>query len=479
MSVKKATTLTIIAKELLVAQRERSSVWQCRFSVDGIWQRITTGERDLKQAVEKAKRLYIEAQVRKQNNITPITRYFKDVAKVVLFKLKKDFEEGNGKEIHKAYINAIEKYLIPILGKYKIDSIDYQVLELLDRERLKKMGGKAPTHSTQLTHNAALNKIFDEAAYRGYLNLNNRPTLRAEGKKTERRVEFTIDEVKALRQNFDAWIKKSRADTIELRLLLKDYVEVLLDTGARPGKELLDLKWSHIEIKNHPTLTNTGIIQPPDEYDDIGSEIVFINRNRTAYIKIMSGKTSIKQGVKTGRIAIGNLNSVIAFERIAKRNYGLDLEEVIKEKQQEFIFRFKQFQSKKNGRKGKADKFLFPTDFVKLFRSYLENHNLLIDPVTGKARPLYSLRHTYATIRLLHDKITPQILVKQMGTSLSMLEKHYDHINTIKAVSQLRDDESRKLIDAGGEVDKRYEYKEVKKSSTKKKNQDAQNKKAK
>ena len=99
--------------------------------------------------------------------------------------------------------------------------------------------------------------------------------------------------------------------------------------------------------------------------------------------------------------------------------------------------------------------------------------------MTGKARPLYSLRHTYATIRLLHDKITPQILVKQMGTSLSMLEKHYDHINTIKAVSQLRDDESRKLIDAGGEVDKRYEYKEVKKSSTKKKNQDAQNKKAK
>jgi hypothetical protein len=467
MTAKKATTHAIIDKELLVSLRERSSVWQCRFCIDGVWQRVTTGERDLKKATEKAKSLYIEAQVRKKNNITPITRYFKDVAKVVLAKLKKDFDDGNGKEIFKAYINAIERYLIPILGKYKMDSIDYQVLEFFDKQRLKKMRGKAPTHSTQLTHNAALNKIFDEAVYRGYLNTNNRPTLKAQGKRTERRVEFSIDEVKAIRQNFDAWIAKSRADTIELRYLLKDYVEVLLDIGARPGKELLDLKWSHIEIEDHPTIKQTGIINPPDEYDQAGSEVLIVRRNRTAYIKIMSGKTSVKQGIKTGRVAIGNLNTVQALERISQRNYQLSLKDAIKKKQQEFIFRYKQFQSEKNGRAGKSTKYLYPSDFVKLFRNYLESHNLLIDPVTGKARPLYSLRHTYATIRLLHDKITPQILVKQMGTSLGMLEKHYDHITTIKAASQLRDEESRKLIDAGGEVDKRYEFKEIKKERAK------------
>jgi len=51
-----------------------------------------------------------------------------------------------------------------------------------------------------------------------------------------------------------------------------------------------------------------------------------------------------------------------------------------------------------------------------------------------------------------------------MGTSLAMLERHCDHINTLKAVSQLRDEESRALIDAGGEVDKRYEYKDLIKS---------------
>jgi integrase len=329
------------------------------------------------------------------------------------------------------------------------------------------MDGKAPTHSTQLTHNAALNKVFDEAMYRGYLNANNRPTLKAKGNQSVRRVEFSIDEVKALRHNFDAWIASSRADTIELRYLLKDYVEVLLDTGARPGKELLDLKWAQIDIKNHPTSKRTGKILPPDEYNDAGEEEIIHSLNRTAYIRILSGKTSVKNGVNVGRLAIGNLNSVRAFERIALRNYGLSLSDAIKQKAQENIFRYKQYQSVKNGRVGKEVKFLFPTDFVKLFRSYLESHNLLIDPVTNQARPLYSLRHTYATIRLLHDKITPQIIVKQMGTSLAMLEKHYDHINTLKAVSQLRDEESRSLIDAGGEVDERYEYVEVRKTRAK------------
>lgn len=467
MSPKSDTTHTVIDRELLVARRERSRVWQCRFCIDGVWERVTTGERELALAIEKAKRLYIEAQVRKKNNITPITRQLKDVAKLVVAKMKKDIDNGNGKEIYRDYITAIERYYIPILGKYNIDSIDYQALEHFERQRMKKMGDKQPTHSTQLTHNAALNKIFDEAEYRGYLNKNNRPTLKAKGKKTERRVEFSIAEVKALRSNFDAWIATGRADTVELRHLLRDYVEILLDTGARPGKELLDLKWSHIEIKDHPTQKRTGRILPPTEDEQEGVEEIIYNRNRTAYIRIMSGKTAVKQGVAKGRIAIGNLYTVEALERIAMRNYQVYLSDVIKEKPNDYIFRFKQYQSDRNGRIGKEVKFLKPTDFVKLFRSYLESHNLLIDPVTNQARPLYSLRHTYATIRLLHEKITPQILVKQMGTSITMLERHYDHIDTIKAVSQLRDDESRKLISVGGKIDKRYQYKEVKRKGTK------------
>lgn len=83
MSPRKETTHIITEGELLVALRERSTVWQCRYKIDGKWQRTTTGERDLKQAKAKAKEIYLEAHIRKKNNITPITRLFRDVARGV------------------------------------------------------------------------------------------------------------------------------------------------------------------------------------------------------------------------------------------------------------------------------------------------------------------------------------------------------------------------------------------------------------
>jgi len=390
------------------------------------------------------------------------------VAKVVIKKLQDAIDSGDGKAVYKDYITALKRYLIPILGKYYVDSIDHKAFSYFEEKRKIKMKGKDATKSTQLTHNSALNRVFDEAIYRGYMVEANRLVLKAKGKASERRVEFSVEEVKALRSNFDAWIDKGRADTKELRALLKDYVEVLLDTGARAGKELLDLKWAHIEIKEDPSVVQTGIKVAPDDIDDRGYELQEWRRNRTAYIKILTGKTSKKNGALVGRTAIGNLYTVQAFERIAQRNYGMTLLEVINKHPQDNIYRYKEYQSKRNNKINTPIRLLPPTDFVKLFRQYLEEHNLYIDPATGSGRPPYCLRHTYATIKLLHDNIPPSILVKQMGTSLSMLEKHYDHISTIKAASQLRDDESRQLIQAGGKVDEKYEYREIKRSKNKK-----------
>ena len=70
---------------------------------------------------------------------------------------------------------------------------------------------------------------------------------------------------------------------------------------------------------------------------------------------------------------------------------------------------------------------------------------------------LYSLRHTYATLALEHDKVPIHTLTKQMGTSVAMIEKHYSHLKVIQAIEQLRGEESRQLIDAGGVIDEMYD----------------------
>ena len=70
---------------------------------------------------------------------------------------------------------------------------------------------------------------------------------------------------------------------------------------------------------------------------------------------------------------------------------------------------------------------------------------------------LYSLRHTYATIALTHDKVPIHTLTKQMGTSVAMVEKHYSKLKVIQAIDQLRGEESRQLINAGGVIDVMYD----------------------
>ena len=460
MTARKDTTHVLIERELLLAQRPRSSVWQCRYCIDGMWQHTTTGERDLKLAKKRAHEILVEAKMRKKMQVAPITRRFRDVAKHTLKRMEKETASGNGKASYRDYTLAINNYLLPILGSYHVDNIDYQALQKLDDERRIRMK-KEPTRSTLLTHNAALNMVFDEAVYRGYMVESSRPKLQIKGKKSERRVEFSVDEVRAIRANFDAWIERARADAKPIRQLLKDYVEVLLDTGARPGKELLQLRWVQVDLKMYPIIKKTGNVVKGNEYDSEEEEEVVINSNKTAILKIQNGKTG-------ARTAIGRLPTVKALNRIAQRNYAMSESALIDEGSKDLIFRFKEWLSKEEIAAKKRARLITPTSFVKLFGTYLTEHNLHTDPITNKKRQFYSLRHTYATLALTNDRVPIHTLAKQMGTSVGMIEKHYSHLEPVKAVHQLRGEETRQLIDAVDDIDEKYAFDATKAKATRK-----------
>lgn len=464
MSDKKDTTHIVIDKELIVYQRERSTIWQCRYCIDKQWQRTSTKEYDLGKAKKKAKELFLEAQFRKRNDIAPITRYFKDIAKSVVKKLKQEIASGNGKAIYKDYISTITNYFIPALGKYYVDSIDYKALEELDKYRVKKLKAQ-PTRSTLLTHNAALSKVLDEAIYKGYMLASRKPELKAKGKKSERRTEFTRVEATAIKANFDEWIEKGKADSKDVRALLKDYVITLLDTGARPGRELLELTWAQVELDKEVVNIKTGVRAELSEDEQHGEEITKNYIRKTLILNIQKGKTGKRK-------AVGRLPSVYALNDIAQRNYSKTLEQMIKSGSKDLIFTYKDFVSNRQNNPNRIPKLISPTSFSKLFDEYLKQHNLLISPITSKKRVLYSLRHTYATLALTHDKVSIHTLAKQMGTSVAMIEQHYSHLDAVKAMAQLRGEESRQLLDLALDEDdkKRYAYIETNsKIKTKKK----------
>jgi len=57
-----------------------------------------------------------------------------------------------------------------------------------------------------------------------------------------------------------------------------------------------------------------------------------------------------------------------------------------------------------------------------------------------------------------------------MGTSVGMIEQHYSHLDAVKAVNQLRGEQSRQLIEATGAIDKRFEWNDKNSISSIKKN---------
>ena len=173
MSEKKDTTHTLLPRKLVLFLRPRSKVWQCRFKIEGRWQRTSTSTYELEEAREKALEIFQEANFRKRMNYAPITRSFKHVAEYTIKKLEESRGTPDFKPIYTEYRVLIEKYLIPFFGKYKIDSIDFQLIESFKEWRVNKMG-QAPSRSTELNHNAALNRIFDYAEANGFLHAVNR-----------------------------------------------------------------------------------------------------------------------------------------------------------------------------------------------------------------------------------------------------------------------------------------------------------------
>lgn len=243
MPQKSSTTHTLMGNMLVVYRRERSKVWQCRFKVGGIWQRASTRENELKDAIAAAKDLLYAAVARKRDNVPVVTPKFKSIALMALRRLEEDSDNEKGLRKFRDCQAIIENYLIPFFGKYNVARIDHKRLANFESWRMARMG-KKPSRSTLQAHNAALNYVFDEAVSCNYLTSATRPKLSAKADNSiEQRLSFSEEERQALVSGFNSWVaENSLTKNKGIALLLEDYAGLLRETGAMPGLKLADLQ---------------------------------------------------------------------------------------------------------------------------------------------------------------------------------------------------------------------------------------------
>jgi len=380
--------------QITLYKREKSHQWQMRFRLyDPKWHRVSTGYEDLEYAKKRAGEIYDRARFFEEVGIPPTNKRFDIVARNLKASLESDLTNGVGKKVYVDYISVIDNYLIPFFGKKHLSMINHKDVGEFESWRITKMQRKLMA-STLLTHSVAYNKVFDLAIEKGWLSDKHAiPRLGVKGEKSTPRPAFTREEINCLLEFMAKWSQGGKSDLAHQgRLLMRDYIEILLATGMRHGTESLNIQWRHLEWH-----TDKGV----------------------KYLRIwVSGKTG-------PRWLIARHEAIPVIERIKRRFKEWDdwtLDHLIAQKRDEYLWRYP------DGHR--------PANFVSTFKWLMKDVGLS-KSASGLKRSMYSFRHTYATFSLVEWGMDIHTLAKQMGTSVQMLERFYSKLTATLAAERL------------------------------------------
>lgn len=379
---------------LYIYLQRNSKVWLARFKLSGKWISRTTKQRDKAKAITGAIKVKAECDIKLAHGIAIQTKAFRDVAQLAIERMQQQPRTSKGYATLKDYVWVLQRYHIPYFDRKHITSIDYAMLAEFEAWRVTEMG-RTPAQSTLKTHNAALQRVFDEAVIRKWMTQSQIPALSvSSGVSGARRDYFTADEISKIRDGFASWIAESRTpQSRNIRELLFFYFHVAVHTGLRPGTEMDNLRWNDIQIRDKA-------------------------KDPHVVITVRKGKTTLHTG---SRHVVGHSTVLdIVLDMHARSHDGADTEAGVPNDYNPLVFRLPD---------GSTTDQLGRNFTVLLKRLGLEQG-------PGGKRTLYSLRHTYIT-HLLLDRVPPSVIAKQCGTSTAMIETHYSHITPLMYAKEL------------------------------------------
>lgn len=100
--------------------------------------------------------------------------------------------------------------------------------------------------------------------------------------------------------------------------------------------------------------------------------------------------------------------------------------------------------------------------FNHMFDAFLEDHNLLKDPKTGRKRVFYSIRSAFTTAALNMDAVPIRDLSKQLGNSVVMIQKHYDRATGEAITKNVKASNAHNAFFGNMQVPEIYESKKAK-----------------
>lgn len=380
--------------EVVVYRRSASPLYQCRFKLtDGKWQRQSTRKASVENAVSVACLLYDEARFRQKLGLAHKAQTFAQIAHETLIELRAQIDLKRGRGALDSYVTCIEKYFVPYFADKRMEEFVHKDIIEFEVWRNRQMN-KQPKASTLNNFASAWNRLIKTAIDRGYFSENATiPRLTTQGIKSNPRPAFNRTEIDSLLTYMKTWCVGGRVGIdSEMRLLLRDYIEMLLYTGIRHGTEAMGICWNNIEWHTD---------------------------KQVRYLRLwVDGKTG-------GRWLIAKHKAVEVLERLHKRQTdicNIEFEELFKTRVKHKLFRISNNYQ--------------PPSLNGTFRRLMRDCDLLKSN-EGQTRTLYSLRHTYTIFELLENGTDIHTLAKQMSNSAVMIERHYSKLTATMAAEIL------------------------------------------
>lgn len=375
---------------IAVYQQDNAKRWYARIKINGQWLVRATGKTNKDEAIIEAAKIQSKFETLVEHGYAVKKRLtkkktFNAVAELAIKRMEDANENGIGKVVFADYIAAINKYHIPFFGKMNIkDVIEAKTQLELDEWRINLLG-RVPAKSTILTHNAAMQRVLDEAVMQKYITASELPILKNTGEIGKRRGAFTQSEYNQILEKAKEWIDEgAKQVTRDIRERLYYYIQVAALTGMRIGTEMDNLTWEDIVFNAN-------------------------EKNKKSYLmfNVRKGKTTKYTGTR---------------EIIAKKKLVLVVEAMA-------------LNLRKGNKWNYTDKVFGKTsEFIANFNKILNSLNLKAN--ARGVRTLYSLRHSYITWEL--EKGTGlRKIADQCGTSEQMIEQHYKHTNPMMFAEEL------------------------------------------
>jgi integrase len=287
----------------------------------------------------------------------------------------------------------VRDYFLPYFRQQPIDEITQDHLAAFEQWRDRRQQ-RSLVASTQQNFISAWNRLMAYAREQGLLPAHYmHPRLRHRGRTSTPRPAFTEAEVERLLAFMAEWRETpQRYPEQETRPLCCDYVEMLLLTGMRHSTEAYYLRWRHLAWH-----WDKGV----------------------RYLRIwVNGKTG-------PRWLIAKHRAVAVLRRLHTRQRDIaDIPFDLLFAQQLDVRVFRASDGTTYGR--------MDSTWANLMRD-----SGLLRAATGERRSFYSLRHTYATLALMRGEVDIHTLSRQLGSSVTMIERYYSKLTATMAADRL------------------------------------------